>query len=69
MVREAPLTWLPGGPIIPQEHAAVDRVVLRDVLPSASQVRDNYLDERIEDLAVELDMPLPALLQACAANK
>lgn len=35
----------------------------------ALQVRDNYMDERVEDLAVELDMPLPDLLQACAVHK
>lgn len=37
--------------------------------PAAAQVRENYLDERVEDLAVELDIPLPDLLQACAASK
>ena len=35
----------------------------------AVKVRDNYLDESLEDLAYELEIPLPDLFQACAVQK
>ena len=33
------------------------------------KVRDNYLDESLEDLAYDLEIPLPDLFQACAVQK
>ncbi|CAM9415163.1 unnamed protein product [Pylaiella littoralis] len=35
----------------------------------ASDVRDNYLDDSLEDLAFDLDIALPDLIQACASQK
>eukprot|EP00903_Cladosiphon_okamuranus_P007120 g6918.t1 len=55
------------GNMIDAEQAAALCEALTGL--DASDVRDNYLDDSLEDVAFDLGIPLPDLLQACAAQK
>ncbi|CAM9218855.1 unnamed protein product [Ectocarpus sp. 13 AM-2016] len=55
------------GDMIDAEQAAALCEALTGL--DAADVRDNYLDDSLEDLSFDLDIPLPDLFQACAAQK
>lgn len=58
----SPVAWL-----FLLDGLIIDRSVSYDAF--VPKVRDNYLDDSLEDLAFDLDIALPDLIQACASQK